>query len=327
MPKPYDDTRERIRVLYPGDENKGIRHALYSKPDFLASNPTDQMIHDEAGFHRAPITHPDAPASKPIEGEVIPAPIDFGAIRAEADQAVAGAALPLTSKAPVAVATAEDYLEAEKGYAAVKAAKKDLETKRVKVKAPALDLTRYIDQKFNEAQAMLDAELGRFEKPMLEFKAQEREMLRKQEEERQRAIREEQERARAEAEEARMALEVMQQEVDTDEDPFLAALRQPAIEEKREEVRTALRDVALAPARVTLPEAAPVVGAKSRVSYPWVAEVVNESEVERKYCSPDTSKLGALAKYLKSTIIDISKVNPADYPGIRIKEDIRIGGR
>jgi hypothetical protein len=89
-------------------------------------------------------------------------------------------------------------------------------------------------------------------------------------------------------------------------------------------------EVALAPQRMAslMPEAvAPVTAAGSRVFYPWVIKVTDETLVERKFCTPDSVKLNALAKLLKATVGDISKINPQDFPGLSITEDIRLGGR
>ena len=325
--------RDRIRNLLPGDEFKAQRHALYSKPDFLILNPTDEQILAEIEFI--------LPAEKVAEvrtkaPEIIPADIDPAGLRARADSTVTGLNLASAGK-PVIVATAADYQEADKGYAAAKAIKKSLESERKRLKAPVLDLGRYIDGRFNEAEALVDAELARYEAPMLVYKAKERETLRAQEVERQRLE------AQAEAErvrladearqEAERALEVAKANLEAiEEDPFLAALDLD-IPAAREEVKDAMREVILAPRRieaqpVILPDyVAPVTAAGSRTSYPWRVEVVDEATVAREYCSPDNSKLLALGKYLKATVGDINKVEHGKFTGLRITEQIKLGGR
>ena len=335
MAKAHEDVRDRIRTLLPGDEYKAQRNHLYSKPDFLKSNPTDEQIMAEAEFI--------LPMEKLAEvkaqvGEIVPADLAPVAIRAEADRAVTGLVLPAKGQV-VVVNTADDYQEADKGYASLKSIKAELESKRKKLKEPVLDLGRYIDGKFKDATALVDAEIARYEQPMLAFKTREREQLRAQEterlrleaeaeKERQRLVREAEDSARAELEAAKEKL------AEVEEDPFLAALMEGSVPAAREEVKEAMRNVALAPQRVVMPEVvmpnyvAPVTAVGSRTSYPWVVEVVNEGEVERIHCSPDPSKLNALGKYLKATLHgDITKVEPGKYPGLKIKEEIRLGGR
>ena len=66
----------------------------------------------------------------------------------------------------------------------------------------------------------------------------------------------------------------------------------------------------------------------SRASFPWKWEVIDAGLVERRYCSPDPVLLNAMARELKDRLGgDIRKVDPALFPGLRIFEDVRIGGR
>ena len=56
--------------------------------------------------------------------------------------------------------------------------------------------------------------------------------------------------------------------------------------------------------------------------------MIDAGLVERRYCSPDPVLLNAMARELKERLGgDIRRVDPALFPGLRIFEDVRIGGR
>jgi hypothetical protein len=71
-----------------------------------------------------------------------------------------------------------------------------------------------------------------------------------------------------------------------------------------------------------------VVAAGSKSTVVWTIEITDAERVDREYCSPDPKKLNLLVESLKlATGGDITKVNPELYPGLKITEGIRIGGR
>ena len=309
MPKPYDETRERIRSLFPGDGDKGLRHHLYSKVGFLESNPTQEQIIEEAEFFRGKSVPPDpAPTSEadPLEQ-----------VRQEVS-------LYQGESGIVTIQTPQDYEEASIKFATIKRLIADNEKKRKQLTKPILEAKSRIDDEFKAAEEILKKQLDRYEQPMLAFKLAERETLRKQEAERLELIRKEQEKARLELEEAQAKLA----QAEVEDDPFLAALAGEDIPTAREEVKDAMRNLAMVPQRVVLPDPiAPVTATGSRTSYPWVVRVTNAALVAREYCSPDTALLGALAKHLKATVGDIAALDITAYPGLEITEEIRIGGR
>lgn len=312
-PKPYENIQERIRILLPGDDFKKLRHDLYSRPDFLASNPSDEMILDQIEFFLPPDKVEEV---KVKVGEIVPDDLDFNGLRLEVVSLTDKKNLPALNSIG-AIATPEQYQEVDKVFASLKSVKADLEAKRTKLKAPVLDLGKYIDSKFKEAQAFVDQSLAPCEALMIAFKAREREALRQQEAERQRLIQEAETQARLALEEAKANL------ADVEADPFLAALSDGAA---RESVKDAIREVATISRTVTVPDAvAPVVGAGSRVSYPWIGEVIGEVPVA--YCSPDPVKINALVKHLKETVKDITQLEASEYPWLRIIEQIKLGGR
>ena len=315
--------RERIRALYPGEKFKTLRNRLYATPGFLDMNPTDQMIMDEAGVspEESKDEPPAAKKAKPVlEGTVL----DEGQVYKEA------LALPVKAL-PVIVNTPEDYQEADKGFSAIKKMLKDLETERTSITKPLLDSKKRIDDKYKASADILNTELKRYEVPMLAFKTREREELRSQEQERTRLIQEAQREAQKVADEAKAALEAAHKAEDAAEetDPFLAALLAEDVAELQVQTKEALVAVALAPSRVELPEmVTPVVASGSRVTNAWMFEIVDEDLVARAYCSPDTKKIHALVKMLKEAHNgDITKLNMEAYPGMIIKEEIRLGSR
>lgn len=337
-------TKSRIGELFPGDENKKVRHALYSDKglnEMLC--PTDDDIINVAVKSLSPdgtipnVPTPAKPEASPVkEGEVLDASSEAKKIHKDALTLVA-------ESKPLVVNTAEDYLRAEKDFAVIKKMIDDNEAKRKVLKAPILEAGRLIDAEFKAAQVVLEAELERRSTPMKAFKLREREELREQEDAKQKAIAEATAEAQRKADEAKANLEATRKaeetiaaSVSSEQDPFLAALMQDDLEnasakvaEAVVETREALVSVAMAPQRVEVATTkTAVVGSASRVSYPWLIKVVDEDKVDRSLCSPDTKKITALSKSLKEKFDgDIRKLIPEDYPGLEITEDVRIGSR
>jgi hypothetical protein len=302
--------------MYPGDNQKALRNRLYRKPGFLKSDPSDEAIQaaaEEDPGEEDPDAKPDPPKDLTPDEQILKT-------RKEAEAAKVAEKIVIT--------TPEEYEAASVKLAYAKKGLRENEKKRKDLTTPLLDAKRKIDDAFKETAVIWQEVIDTYEPPMAAFKMKERDDLRKQEEERQQKIKEAEDKAKAEATKAKADLEAMRQQTES-EDPFLAALAAMELPEAKEDVREALVEVALASTRVEMPEAiAPIVGSGTRVSFPWFVEVTNEEMVDRKYCSPDQTKLNALAKRLKEVLgDDIHKLNPLDYPGLSITEKARIAGR
>lgn len=322
----YDEAKERIRALFPGDESKGLRHSLFSLPDFLASGPTDDQIQEQASIITGTPKPEPAPevaqGNPPLEGEIL-------GPEAEAEQVERKAKALATQAEHVIVKTAQDYEQASLGFAKIKKMLADNEKDRVKLTAPILQVKRNIDDRFKAAEKILQLELQRYEVPMLAFKTREREALREQEAEA-RKIREA---AEAEAQrikdEASQALQRATQAVIAAPNPFLAAIYEDDLEDAKEGLRGAIHESAALVKNVALPGnyVSPVTAIGSKTSYPLVWEITDPTLVPRNLCSPDPVLLNALMKVLRKDFPDITKLSPGAYPGISIKEQVRIGGR
>lgn len=322
----YDEAKERIRALFPGDEFKGLRHSLFSLPDFLASGPTDDQIQEQAAIITGtpkPEPVPEVAQENPtLEGEIL-------GPEAAAEAAELKAKGLATQAAPVVVKTAQDYEQASLGFAQIKKMISDNEKDRVKLTAPILAAKRNIDDRFKAAEKILQVELQRYEVPMLAFKTREREALREQEAEARRIREATEAEAQRIKDEASQALQQATKAVIAAPNPFLAAIYEDDLEEAKEGLREAIHESAALVKSVALPAnyVAPVTAVGSKTSYPWTVEVVDEGRVDRAYCSPDQVKLNALGKMLKAQLGDIRNVNPENYPGLKITEQIKIGGR
>ena len=311
--------REVVRELYPGDEHKALRNAIYKEPGFLSSDPGDAEIHALA----AKILGQKTPAP-----EVAAPEPPFGLTASIDDPYTEVRALVATLPLQVVVVTAADYAEADKWFSSIKKMLKAVEERRIEAKKPYLEKCQDIDAQAREAKDFLTLALKPVEEAMVGFKAREREALREQEMEKLRLQREAEAEAQRLRDEAAAKLREATETALAEEDPFLAALAADDVAAARGEVLTAAREaVALLTARPREQAWPPAAAPGSRTSYPWVVEVVNESQVDRAYCSPDSRKLNALAKLLKEQLGDIRNVNPSNYPGLVIKEDVRIGGR
>ena len=311
--------REVVRELYPGDEHKALRNAIYKEPGFLSSDPGDAEIHALA----AKILGQKTPAP-----EVAAPEPPFGLTASIDDPYTEVRALVATLPLQVVVVTAADYAEADKWFSSIKKMLKAVEERRIEAKKPYLEKCQDIDAQAREAKDFLTLALKPVEEAMVGFKAREREALREQEMEKLRLQREAEAEAQRLRDEAAAKLREATETALAEEDPFLAALAADDVAAARGEVLTAAREaVALLTARPREQAWPPAAAPGSRTSYPWVVEVVNESQVDRAYCSPDSRKLNALAKLLKEQLGDIRNVNPANSPGLVIKEDVRIGGR
>lgn len=310
------DTRTRIGELYTGDRYKSLRHKLYSRPDFCKVERTDGEIIDAAGIVPGEDPKDDEPAPAPAVTETPPPHL----VVSLPDQVAA-----LLAKIPsVTVTTPEDYAQADKWFASLKGMAKAVEDRRKELKDPVLAEGRRIDDEAKAMQALLTKALAPIEQAMVGFKAREREELRKAEEARQAALAP----VKAKEEEARAVMAGTLAELDQarmDDDPFLMAVLAGRVQQAQTGLRTAILE-----ARTTVETAekvAPVTADGSRVSFPWKWEIVNESMVDRAYCSPDSVKLNALVKLLKTQLSDIRNVDPRNYPGLRIFEEVHVGGR
>jgi hypothetical protein len=321
-----DEARERIRALFPGEEFKGLRHSLFVIPDFLKSDPTDEQIKDQAALILGtpkPESAPEVAQENPtLEGEIL-------GPEASAEAAERKAQTLATQAAPVVVKTAEDYEQASLGFAKIKKMLADNEKDRVKLTAPILQVKRNIDDRFKAAEKILLVELQRYELPMVAFKAREREDLRKQEAEAQRIKNEAEAEAQRIKDEAATTLREATQAVVSAPNPFLAAILEDDLEDAKDGYREALHESAALVKNVSLPAnyVAPVTAVGTKTSYPLVWEIIDPNLVPRNLCSPDPVLLNALMKVLRKDFPDITKLAPGAYPGVSIKEQIRIGGR
>jgi hypothetical protein len=309
-------TKDRIGELYPGEENKSVRAKLYRIPDFLKFDQPDDEIHREAANCGAA-----KPEPKALEGEVV----------AGDDQQISKD-IALLPKGLVIV-TADDYEKASLQFASGMRIKKQIEANRKAMTAPILAAKKNIDDLAKARTAELDAVLDPIKVAMTAFKVAERDMLRDQEAERQRILDVEKTRLMAEADAAKAILvESQKEETAKAEDPFLAALDDDyapsVVSDRVAAVEEALRAVALVGVRTVLPEMqAPVTATGSRVSYPWKIIILDPNLVPRHLCTPDPSLLIAEARRLKDEVGDIRNVNPGDYPGCKVVENVSIGSR
>jgi hypothetical protein len=314
------EVRERIKELFPGDENGPLRHSLYSTPNLLSSSPTDDQIQMAAVDAITPV--PGSAPSLPQEnngtkqGEIL-----------DADQAYHGALALVTPPAPMVVKTPEDYELASRFFGGIKKALAELEAERVRQKAPLLQAERDLDAKYKIPSDMLNTALSFVEPPMKAFKMAELETQRQAAMVRDKAIQDARAAAHAEVDAARDRLAAAHRVAEEEVDPFLAALAQEDIVAAQVETRQALVAVATAPSRVSLPSAiAPVVATGSKTTYRWDWEFFDESLVERSLCDPSTRKINAHVKNLKlQSGSDLSKI--AQPLGIRIFENVSLGAK
>lgn len=296
--------RNRIRELYPGDTHKALRNRLYSKPGFLASDPTDEMIREEAGW-----------AGETVEGETVDATKKAGAVET------------LIPQIPAKITNAEEYAKASEIFGRLSKMLRNNEARRKAMTKPILDAKAKIDDEFKAANAPIEAVVRQLDGIMKDFKSREREQLREQEAERQRIIQAEKAKAQAEVDANKSRLEQIQGHIAVNVDPFLAALLEDDKQEAIEETKNAIRDVALVATRVE-PTAEPVKAEGSRTTYDWVWEVTDEAKIPREMLSLDPKKMNAYTKKLKDFLGgDITQLRQEDLQGFIIKEVPRIGGR
>src|SRR5271169_62083 len=100
--------RDVVRELYPGEENKALRNAIYKEPGFLDSDPGDQQIHALAAKFK------DQPASEVAPEQESP----FGLVDTSEDPYPEVKALVASLPPLIVVATATDYTEADKWFSA-----------------------------------------------------------------------------------------------------------------------------------------------------------------------------------------------------------------
>jgi hypothetical protein len=315
-----DETRNRIRELFPGDANKYLRNKLYATPNLLSSGPSDDEIQMAAVDAIIPAT-PMAPLPVepiPAQGEVLD-PEEAARRIHDAAQAM------LVDAKVVIVKTAEDFIEADKGFAAIKRLIKENEEKRVSITAPLNDSLRRINEEFRKTKDVLTSELDRYERPMKAFKLAELDAQRQATADREKAIEAARVEAQAKVDEARVHLEEVHA-APIEEDPFLAALHSEDVEEARAEVRQALVEVATAPSRVIIEAPTPVKASGSKSTYKWGWEFVDENAVDRTLCEPSTRKINAYVKNLRLQVnADLTKVTQPS--GIRIFEDVSLGAK
>lgn len=312
--------RDRIRDLFPGDENKEVRHQLYSTPNLLKSDHlTDDQLRSLAG--QVPPPESEHPEPEPKVGEIMTPDREAEIVHEKAQ------ALVRTAQ-PVIVETAEQYQAAAMAFAAIKKMRADNEKKRKELKEPILESGRRLDATFKATDDLLAQEQARYETPMVGFKTREREALQREADARARVIRDEQERLQREADAARADLERAKAEkAKLQEDPFLALIHgedaESKVQEAYEETRQAIIAVAQVPKKIES-DVTPVMAAGTRVSYPWVWEVTDPDLVPRELCSPDPVKINAKVRSLKAANDNIKLLEPI--PGLNIHEDVRIGG-
>jgi len=312
--------KDRIQNLFPGDGNKAIRNKIYRCEGILKGDPTDAEIMEAAGLQAGPVEPAIGKVGKLLTPE-------------EAAAKVEREALDLAGQQPlVEIKGPEDFERSSRYFSMIQKTRTANEQERKAITAPILETKRRIDEKYKAADAVLASAQAPHEAGMIAYKAKEREAMRQQEAERQAILDAAKAEREAEVAAAMAKLEEARKvQAEAEEDPFLTALDEDMpsvsiIPTLVAEVKDAMRSVAMVTVTTALPEAqAPVVGSGTRVSYPKVITVINEDLVSRELCSPDSRKLTALARDLKD--VDINSINPFDYPGLRITEEIRIGGR
>jgi len=319
------DMQARIRALYPGVDarSNATRNRLYKIDGFLKKDPdttTDAEIQAAAQAEQGEVAA-EPPAPEPpevLDPETAAQEVEKRALALQTQQAE-----------PVLVKTAEDYERASLGFAKIKKMISDNEKDRVALTGPILKVKKNIDDRFKAAEKILQVELQRYELPMVAFKTAEREALRKQEADLAESKRKAEVEAQRIKDEAALALETAALAVEQAEDPFLAAILADDLEDAKAEVRSAHVQAVALVEHVPVPAnyVAPVTAIGSRASFPWVIEVTDPERVDRQHCSPDPVKLTALARRLKAENDDINQINPELFPGLKITEQTRIGGR
>ena len=314
------ETRERIRLMYPSDANKSLRNQLYSLPDFLKSDPSAEAIATAAHNLGAPLAEQSA--------TVLPAEVPPDPTSSNPELAIQELVSIATGQ-EVVIATPEQYAAADSQFARINAAIKALETQRLSFTAPLNASLKAINATFKAPKEMLEAERDRYGVAMAEFQRQQLEIRRAAEKAaalvQERATAE----ARSQAEAAQQALIQVKEAVALEDDPFLAALHQEDVQEAAQAALDAVRNVVVTRNNVVLPPVPEkVTAAGSRTTVAWSWEITDAERVDHQYCSPDSKKINLLVEGLKLTTGgDITRVDPELYPGIRIQEVIRVGGR
>jgi hypothetical protein len=302
--------KDRINAMFPGDGNKAIRAKIYRTPGIMAGEPTDEQIRQAVGEGGEGESDTEPPQSAPALVKAVP------------DQVA-----ELLAKVPtIVVKTAQDYEQAARWFASLKAMAKVVEDRRGELKAPHLAEGKRIDAEAKVMQELLAKVLDPIAKQMAGFKAREAEELRRQEEERQAAIAAEQARLAAEAERAQAAVAVV--ETQAEEDPFLAAILEDQISETRQQAGIAAVALAIGVDEAALPEVPKAVTAAGvRAVSRWKWRITDDGLVPRAMCSPDERKLNEFVRACKANGQPI-EAHAHAYEGIEIYEELSIeGGR
>jgi flagellar biosynthesis GTPase FlhF len=221
--------------------------------------------------------------------------------------------------APVVVNNVNDYREADEGFAAVKAMRKENEKTRTDIANPIYQAWKNVNARFK----VIDDDLAAVEKfysgPMTAWQREQDKIRAKAEADAAAAKKKLEDDARALAkieEDKLLAAQKVLDDAKTSGDAFAELMAEEEVETAKEATLQAIRDTHNIVVESSAPAQATAAG--SRVNRPWKFRVTDPTLVPREYLMIDESKLGQLARTMKKD---------ASVPGVEFFEDITIGGR
>lgn len=250
----------------------------------------------------------------------------------QAEAVVREAQQLLTAPYLTEVKTQVDYNLSAAEIVALKSKGRELEDKRTAITGPLNKSLKAINDLFRGPAEMIKSAISNREVGMKVY-IREQDRIRQEAEaiERKRleALRIEQEQVRkaaeAKLEEARRIEDEAKGRAARETNPFLTAIRESevltateSVQEVSAEVTSSIREVAridMAPVSAGFNQ---VKAAGTRINRPYKWEYVNKDELPREYLMPNEQLINATVRTLKGD---------AKIPGIRIYQDISIGGR
>lgn len=217
-----------------------------------------------------------------------------------------------TSMLEVAQAYTIDSAEmaeaAASDLAQVKGVLKTLEEERVKLKAPALETCRRIDEMFKKLKDRYEQVERVYRAAIVDWQTKERARLEVERKAAEAAARAERERQDAEAEAARQAALAEAEALRAAGQTEVAAEIEQQAEAEMEEIKTAIDEmVAMSAAVPAAPAKLAGIGVRSN----WDFEIIGPALIPREYLVVDEKKIRAVVKALKSE---------TNIPGVRVFE-------